>query len=117
MTDLSTGKVYAAKIIPHARVSKPQQREKVSALQRCLCAPMGKIASQMSLVTDVTVVPFVCVQIDREIELHRLLHHKNIVHFYHHFEDKENIYILLEYCSRKVSAIKIRNIKKKLQGK
>ncbi|MEQ2209258.1 hypothetical protein XENOCAPTIV_027463 [Xenoophorus captivus] len=28
MTDLSTGKVYAAKIIPHARVSKPHQREK-----------------------------------------------------------------------------------------
>lgn len=42
-------------------------------------------------------------QIDREIELHRILHHKHIVHFYHHFEDKENIYILLEYCSRKVS--------------
>uniref|UniRef100_A0A667X5X6 polo kinase n=1 Tax=Myripristis murdjan TaxID=586833 RepID=A0A667X5X6_9TELE len=39
--------------------------------------------------------------IDREIELHRALHHKHIVHFYHHFEDKENIYILLEYCSRK----------------
>ncbi|XP_077601078.1 serine/threonine-protein kinase PLK2-like isoform X2 [Stigmatopora nigra] len=67
LTDLSTSKVYAAKIIPHARVSKPHQREKI----------------------------------DREIELHRLLHHKHIVHFYHHFEDKENIYILLEYCSRK----------------
>uniref|UniRef100_A0A3Q3VK27 Serine/threonine-protein kinase PLK n=1 Tax=Mola mola TaxID=94237 RepID=A0A3Q3VK27_MOLML len=67
MTDLSTSKVYAAKIIPHARVSKPHQREKI----------------------------------DREIELHRVLHHKHIVHFYHHFEDKENIYILLEYCSRK----------------
>ncbi|XP_077457572.1 serine/threonine-protein kinase PLK2b isoform X2 [Stigmatopora argus] len=67
LTDLSTSKVYAAKIIPHARVSKPHQREKI----------------------------------DREIELHRLLHHRHIVHFYHHFEDKENIYILLEYCSRK----------------
>uniref|UniRef100_A0A8C9YG48 Serine/threonine-protein kinase PLK n=1 Tax=Sander lucioperca TaxID=283035 RepID=A0A8C9YG48_SANLU len=61
MTDLSTSKVYAAKIIPHARVSKPHQREKI----------------------------------DREIELHRALHHKHIVHFYHHFEDKENIYILV----------------------
>ncbi|KAA0704259.1 Serine/threonine-protein kinase PLK2 [Triplophysa tibetana] len=66
-TDLSTGKVYAAKIIPHTRVSKPHQREKI----------------------------------DREIELHRSLHHKHIVHFYHHFEDKDNIYILLEYCSRR----------------
>uniref|UniRef100_A0A672K0B5 Serine/threonine-protein kinase PLK n=1 Tax=Sinocyclocheilus grahami TaxID=75366 RepID=A0A672K0B5_SINGR len=66
-TDLSTGKMYAAKIIPHTRVSKPHQREKI----------------------------------DREIELHRSLHHKHIVHFYHHFEDKDNIYILLEYCSRR----------------
>ncbi|XP_065119636.1 serine/threonine-protein kinase PLK2 [Paramisgurnus dabryanus] len=66
-TDLSTGKVYAAKIIPHTRVSKPHQREKI----------------------------------DREIELHRALHHKHIVHFYQHFEDKDNIYILLEHCSRR----------------
>uniref|UniRef100_A0A3B3ZZ83 Serine/threonine-protein kinase PLK n=1 Tax=Periophthalmus magnuspinnatus TaxID=409849 RepID=A0A3B3ZZ83_9GOBI len=67
LTDLSTSKVYAAKIIPHSRVSKPHQREKI----------------------------------DREIELHKALNHRHIVHFYHHFEDKENIYILLEYCSRK----------------
>ncbi|KAG9334741.1 hypothetical protein JZ751_006578 [Albula glossodonta] len=68
LTDLATGKVYAAKIIPHTRVSKPHQREKI----------------------------------DREIELHKALHHKHIVHFYQHFEDKDNIYILLEYCSRRV---------------
>uniref|UniRef100_A0AAR2JHZ8 Serine/threonine-protein kinase PLK n=1 Tax=Pygocentrus nattereri TaxID=42514 RepID=A0AAR2JHZ8_PYGNA len=66
-TDLGSGKVYAVKIIPHTRVSKPHQREKI----------------------------------DREIELHRILHHKHIVQFYHHFEDKDNIYILLEYCSRR----------------
>lgn len=42
-------------------------------------------------------------QINREIDLHRVLSHKHIVHFYHHFEDKDNIYILLEYCSRRVS--------------
>lgn len=36
MTDLSTAKVYAAKIIPHARVSKPHQREKVSACKNKL---------------------------------------------------------------------------------
>ncbi|XP_062869725.1 serine/threonine-protein kinase PLK2-like [Trichomycterus rosablanca] len=66
-TDLSSGKVYAVKIIPHTRVSKPHQREKI----------------------------------DREIELHRALHHKHIVQFYYHFEDKDNIYILLEHCSRR----------------
>ncbi len=43
------------------------------------------------------------IQINREIDLHRVLIHKHIVHFYHHFEDKDNIYILLEYCSRRVS--------------
>uniref|UniRef100_A0A673MQ32 Serine/threonine-protein kinase PLK n=1 Tax=Sinocyclocheilus rhinocerous TaxID=307959 RepID=A0A673MQ32_9TELE len=67
MTDLSSSKVYAAKIIPHSRVSKPYQREKIN----------------------------------REIDLQRALSHKHIVHFYHHFEDKDNIYILLEYCSRR----------------
>lgn len=51
-----------------------------------------------------SVLSLVCLssQIDKEIELHRLLHHKHVVQFYHYFEDKENIYILLEYCSRRV---------------
>ncbi|KAL2099933.1 hypothetical protein ACEWY4_004327 [Coilia grayii] len=66
-SDLASGKVYAAKIIPHTRVSKPHQRAKI----------------------------------DKEIQLHRGLHHRHIVRFYHHFEDKENIYIVLEYCSRR----------------
>ncbi|XP_068107328.1 serine/threonine-protein kinase PLK2 [Hyperolius riggenbachi] len=70
MTDLTTNKIYAAKIIPHSRVSKPHQREKI----------------------------------DKEIELHRTLNHRHVVQFYHHFEDKENIYILLEYCSRRSMA-------------
>lgn len=34
LTDLAAGKVYAAKIIPHARVAKPHQREKVSVLKK-----------------------------------------------------------------------------------
>ncbi|KAM8793468.1 serine/threonine-protein kinase PLK2-like [Eudromia elegans] len=70
MTDLTTNKVYAAKIIPHSRVAKPHQREKI----------------------------------DKEIELHRMLNHKHVVQFYHYFEDRENIYILLEYCSRRSMA-------------
>ncbi|XP_030049018.1 serine/threonine-protein kinase PLK2 [Microcaecilia unicolor] len=70
MTDLTTNKVYAVKIIPHSRVAKPHQREKI----------------------------------DKEIELHRILNHKHIVQFYNYFEDKENIYILLEYCSRRSMA-------------
>ena len=33
-----------------------------------------------------------------EIQLHRSLQHKNIVRFERHFEDKKNVYILLECC-------------------
>lgn len=29
MTDLSSNKTYAVKVIPHSRVAKPHQREKV----------------------------------------------------------------------------------------
>ncbi|KAM7077980.1 LOW QUALITY PROTEIN: serine/threonine-protein kinase PLK2-like [Ciconia maguari] len=68
MTDLTTNKVYAAKIIPLSRVAKPHQREKT----------------------------------EKEIELHRILNHRQVVQF-HYFEE-ENIYILLEYCSRRSMA-------------
>lgn len=108
MTDLSTSKVYAAKIIPHARVSKPHQREKVKARSSLLVPAARSHFHSKSQFCDSFAYSFSAVvfcQIDREIELHRALHHKHIVHFYHHFEDKENIYILLEYCSRKVSAL------------
>ncbi len=40
-------------------------------------------------------------KISREIELHRSLRHKNVVQFFKHFEDGDNIYIMLENCSRK----------------
>ncbi|XP_063145821.1 inactive serine/threonine-protein kinase PLK5-like [Candoia aspera] len=36
-----------------------------------------------------------------EIELHSQLQHRNIVGFHRHFADQENIYMVLEYCSRK----------------
>lgn len=99
-TDLSTGKMYAAKIIPHTRVSKPHQREKVT------CCVLLSLYLLLAADRLLSLQPFDW-QIDREIELHRALHHKHIVHFYHHFEDKDNIYILLEYCSRRVSTIDV----------
>lgn len=34
-----------------------------------------------------------------EIKLHKKLQHENIVNFEHFFEDKENVYILLELCT------------------
>lgn len=33
-----------------------------------------------------------------EIRIHRALRHTNIVAFEHFFEDRENVYILLELC-------------------
>ncbi|KAM6111402.1 LOW QUALITY PROTEIN: serine/threonine-protein kinase PLK2-like [Phoenicopterus ruber ruber] len=78
MTDLTTNKAYAAKIIPHNRVAKPHQKEKVSTLPPSFCL--------------------------FEIELHRMLNHRHVVQFYHYFEDRENIYFLLEYCGRRSMA-------------
>ncbi|KFD49138.1 hypothetical protein M514_09962 [Trichuris suis] len=37
----------------------------------------------------------------QEIEIHNKLCHENIVKFYRHFEDDENVYILLELCCRR----------------
>jgi len=39
----------------------------------------------------------------REVQLHRSLDHTHIVKFHNYFEDSDNIYFILEYCSRKVS--------------
>ena len=44
---------------------------------------------------------FFLFQIAREIELHRNLVHSHVVRFYHCFEDDENVYIILENCSKK----------------
>ncbi|XP_060088502.1 serine/threonine-protein kinase PLK2-like isoform X1 [Heteronotia binoei] len=40
-------------------------------------------------------------KVEREIELHSQLKHRNVVGFHRHFSDQENIYMVLEYCSRK----------------
>lgn len=67
LIDASTKRLYAGKIIPKSRITKPHQREKIA----------------------------------REIELHSQLRHHHVVEFHCHFEDDENIYIILENCPRK----------------
>jgi len=42
------------------------------------------------------------VQLVTEIKLHRMLKHKHIVEFENFFEDKDNVYILMEMCHNKV---------------
>ena len=36
-----------------------------------------------------------------EINIHKSLNHPNIVRYCHHYQDSENVYILLDYCSNK----------------
>ncbi|KAI9139727.1 kinase-like domain-containing protein [Paraphysoderma sedebokerense] len=36
-----------------------------------------------------------------EIKIHSSMNHKNIVKFYHYFEDSENVYLILELCEHK----------------
>ena len=50
-----------------------------------------------------TNISFLPVQIANEVELHSGLNGYFIVRFYGYFEDEENVYILLELCSRKVT--------------
>ncbi|XP_063962320.1 serine/threonine-protein kinase PLK1-like isoform X2 [Lytechinus pictus] len=67
LTHQDTHYVYAGKIVPKERISKPSQREKM----------------------------------EREIAVHAQLRHPNIVGFHKHFQDSENIYIVLELCRHK----------------
>uniref|UniRef100_A0A8C8SGG5 Polo kinase n=1 Tax=Pelusios castaneus TaxID=367368 RepID=A0A8C8SGG5_9SAUR len=40
-------------------------------------------------------------KVEREIELHSQLSHRHVVGFHRHFADRDNVYMVLEYCSRK----------------
>lgn len=54
----------------------------------------------------VTYVRDICrnfVQLQTEIKIHRTLQHPRVVRFEMFFEDRENVYILLELCANHVS--------------
>ena len=34
----------------------------------------------------------------KEIEIHKIMNHKNIVKFYDYFQEDTNVFIILEYC-------------------
>ena len=102
MTDVASEKMYAVKVIPQSRVSKPHQREKVTQvayLWHCHCYVENNVFLNDWHCNKGIPLPY---QIINEIELHKTLQHKHVVKFSHHFEDGENIYIFLELCSRKV---------------
>ena len=65
LTSLTTGNVYAGKVVAKSSLKKEKAQQKLVA----------------------------------EIKIHQHLHHPNIVRFYHSFQDRHNVYILLELCS------------------
>ncbi|XP_044527838.1 inactive serine/threonine-protein kinase PLK5 [Gracilinanus agilis] len=75
LTDMSTNRVFALKVVPWERLSGPDQWGKRGPPSRR--------------------------QVEREIELHSQLRHRNVVGFHGHFADRDNVYLVLEYCSRK----------------
>ena len=50
-----------------------------------------------------------------EIRIHKSLNHKNVVNFQHFFEDKENVYILLELCENQTLNEVLKNRKNLLE--
>ncbi|XP_046493785.1 inactive serine/threonine-protein kinase PLK5 isoform X3 [Equus quagga] len=71
LTDMSTSTVFALKVVPRGSGGGGAGH---------LC-PRGKV--------------------EREIALHSRLRHRNIVAFHGHFADRDHVYMVLEYCSRK----------------
>ena len=51
-------------------------------------------------------------KLQKEIKIHKNLKHNNIVKFEHHFEDGENIYILLHLCVNKTMSDLLRRRKR-----
>jgi serine/threonine protein kinase len=42
-------------------------------------------------------------QLQTEIKIHKSLYHRHVVRFEDVFEDKENVYIIMELCSNQVT--------------
>jgi serine/threonine protein kinase len=46
-------------------------------------------------------------QLQTEIKIHKSLFHKHVVRFEDVFEDKENVYIIMELCSNQVICLEL----------
>lgn len=78
--------MYAGKVVPKSLLVKPHQRDKV---------PLT--------IHDLLNYSYFHLKMTMEIDIHRALNHKHIVGFHSFFEDKDNVYIILELCRRRVS--------------
>lgn len=87
-TDTASNVMTAGKVVEKAGLKKPRAKQKVG------------------YVNNVTMSLFLNIgQLIAEIKIHRALQHKYVVKFEHYFEDKDNVYILLELCANRVRAL------------
>ncbi|KAK4807970.1 hypothetical protein QYF61_016201 [Mycteria americana] len=139
LTEVASGRVYAAKVIPRARLTAVGIGERVSlgggtrSPQGGGAMPTGTPQSPTALpspllppsrVAGWVLIPvsprvraggpriqrvprgaagLTPTQVERERELHGRLRHRHIVRLHGHFADCSHVYLLLEYCSRRVS--------------
>lgn len=73
------GRPFAAKVVAKASLKTPKAKGKVIPLE-----------------------DYVDTQLIGEIKVHQSLQHPNIVRYQECFEDKTNVYIILELCENKV---------------
>jgi len=75
------------------------------------CVQTGKIYAGKIISKSRLTKPHQRVKIKREVELHRPLKNSSVVQFHSYFEDDENVYFVLEICSRKSLVHVLRNRK------
>ncbi|XP_030365615.1 inactive serine/threonine-protein kinase PLK5-like [Strigops habroptila] len=106
LTEVASGRIYAAKVIPRAQLTAVGIRERVSPRrgdrmsQRREDSAQRDPAEPQSPALALLPRSLGC-WVEREQELHGRLHHRHIVCLHGHFADRHHVYLLLEYCSRR----------------
>lgn len=138
LTEVASGRVYAAKVIPRVRLAMVGIAERVSLGDtQKVPREVGVIPTEIPQSSALDLSPsfpgcwmgshprlpkgacrgsphpegslqrgaagLVPMQVEREQELHGRLCHRHIVRLHGHFADSSHVYLLLEYCSRRVS--------------
>jgi hypothetical protein len=71
-------------------------------LPNCCCA-----ACMKADLKNLTFLEIAREQLQTEIKIHKSLFHKHVVRFEDVFEDKENVYIIMELCSNQVICLEL----------
>ncbi|XP_033926809.1 inactive serine/threonine-protein kinase PLK5-like [Melopsittacus undulatus] len=117
LTEVASGRVYAAKVIPRAHLTAVGIRERVSPRRgdRMSQRREGSARRDPTESHSPALAPspssrlgdpwaaagLLPMQVEQEQELHSRLHHRHIVCLHGHFADHHHVYLLLEYCSRR----------------